>query len=67
MGWRRRMRSEMDALWAAADNLNDWIKEWDRAADAAMLEPGAPQVPEPSIPPQRPAPIMGRTGYDGCE
>lgn len=58
MGWRRRMRSEMDALWAAAEKLDEWIQEWDRAADAAMLEPGAPNLPE------IPAP---RTAWNGCE
>lgn len=48
----------MDALWAAAEKLDEWIQEWDRAADAAMLEPGAPNLPE------IPAP---RTAWNGCE
>lgn len=65
MGWRKRLRSQMDEQWAALEKIEDWINSWDQAADAAMLEPGCPQVPE--VPAQRPAPIMGRTGYDGCE
>lgn len=61
MGWRKRMRSEMDDAWAKLDQLEDWIDAWDKAADAAMLEPGCPQLPEPTIPVQRTAPkdIMG--------
>jgi hypothetical protein len=57
------MRSDMDDAWAKLDQLEDWIDAWDAAADAAMLEPGCPQLPEPQIPAQRapelPRDIMG--------
>lgn len=57
-GWRR-WRSDMDAQWAALDHLEELIDGFDRAADAAMLEPGCPQIPE-----QREAPkdLMGGAG-----
>lgn len=37
----------MDAQWAALEHLEDLIDGFDRAADAAMLEPGCPNLPEP--------------------
>lgn len=66
MGWRRKFRHDLDAQWAALEHLEDLIDSWDKAADAAMLEPGCPTLPEqvpPPIPvqraPEKPRDIMG--------
>lgn len=59
MGWRARWRHQLDA--DLADVISDVTAWFDRAADAAMNEPGAPQIPE--IPeqrePEKPRDIMG--------
>lgn len=36
------------------DSFDAWINRMDKAADAALAEPGCPTIPE-------------RTGWDGCE
>jgi hypothetical protein len=63
VGWRKKLRSEMDDAWAKLDQLEEWIDAWDRAADAAMLEPGCPNLPDQPIPaqrqPEKPRDIMG--------
>ena len=38
----------------AQDSLDAWIDRLDKAAEAALLEPGCPTIP-------------ARTGWDGCE
>lgn len=43
----------MDAQWAALEHLEELIDAFDRAADAAMLEPGCPNLPEPPPTAQR--------------
>ena len=53
MGWRRRLRHHLDEAWAA---LGLDPEEWDREADAAMLEPNPPQVPAQR---QTPPDLMG--------
>lgn len=55
------MRHEMDSAWSALEKIEGWIEAWDRAADAAMLEPGCPQIPE-----QREKPRDLMAGSDGA-
>ena len=49
MGWRRHLRHQLDEVCAA---LGLDPEEWDREADAAMLEPAQPVVPaQREVPP----------------